>query len=61
MLEDEKAGETAHIAFGNNMDMDGGQNDSKTHRDYLFYKPTIIATYFDGSTREILKDGKVVC
>ncbi len=60
MLEDEKAGETAHIAFGNNMDMDGGQNNSKTHRDYLFYKPTIVATYKDGSKKDILKDGKVV-
>ena len=61
MLEDEKAGETAHIAFGNNMDMKGGQNDSKTHRDYLFYKPTIVATYKDGTTKEMLKDGKVIC
>jgi aminopeptidase len=61
MLEDEKASETSHIAFGNNLDMDGGRNGSKTHRDYLFYKPTIIATYSDGSTRTVLKDGKVVC
>jgi leucyl aminopeptidase (aminopeptidase T) len=61
MLEDEKASETSHIAFGNNIDMDGGKNDSKTHRDYLFYKPTIVATYKDGSTRTMLKDGKVVC
>jgi len=61
MLEDEKASETSHIAFGNNLDMDGGRNGSKTHRDYLFYKPTIKATYSDGSTRTVLKDGKVVC
>jgi len=61
MLEDEKAGETSHVAFGNNIDMNGGQNDSKTHRDYLFYKPTIVATYTDGTTRTMLKDGKVVC
>ncbi|MCK5024170.1 MAG: aminopeptidase [Thermoplasmata archaeon] len=61
MLEDEKAGETAHIAFGNNIDMSGGNNHSKTHRDYLFYKPTIIATYLDGSKKDILRDGKVVC
>jgi len=61
MLEDEKAGETSHIAFGNNIDMLGGQNDSKTHRDYLFYKPTIIATYLDGSKKDILRDGKVIC
>jgi len=61
MLEDEKASETSHIAFGNNLDMNGGRNGSKTHRDYLFYKPTIVATYSDGSTRTMLKDGKVVC
>lgn len=61
MLEDEKAGETAHIAFGNNIDMSGGKNNSKTHRDFLFYKPTIIATYLDGSKKDILIDGKVVC
>lgn len=61
MLEDEKAGETAHIAFGNNIDMKGGRNDSKTHRDYLFYRPTITATYLDGSKKDILLDGKVVC
>jgi aminopeptidase len=60
MLEDEKAGETSHIAFGNNLDMDGGRNDSKTHRDYLFYKPTIVATYSDGSTRTIMKNGKII-
>jgi leucyl aminopeptidase (aminopeptidase T) len=60
MLEDEKASETSHIAFGNNLDMDGGRNDSKTHRDYLFYKPTIEAFYSDGKSRIILKDGKIV-
>ncbi|MFO7619024.1 MAG: aminopeptidase [Thermoplasmata archaeon] len=61
MLEDEKASETSHVAFGNNLDMDGGNNNSKTHRDYLFYKPTIVATYSDGSTKTILKNGKIVC
>lgn len=61
MLEDEKAGETSHIAFGNNIDMNGGKNDSKTHRDYLFYKPNIVATYTNGSTKAILRDGKIVC
>ncbi|MCK4757101.1 MAG: aminopeptidase, partial [Thermoplasmata archaeon] len=59
LLEDEKAGETAHIAFGNNMDMDKGQNNSKTHRDFLFKKPTFVVTYTDGSKRTIIKDGKV--
>jgi leucyl aminopeptidase (aminopeptidase T) len=42
LLEDEKAGRTLHIAFGNNTDMPGGQNNSKTHRDFLFREPSII-------------------
>ncbi len=42
LLEDEKAALTLHIAFGNNTDMPGGQNNSKTHRDFLFKLPSII-------------------
>ncbi len=58
LLEDEKALDTAHIAFGNNTDMDGGQNKSKTHRDFLFYKPTLKITYKDDSTKVLIKKGK---
>lgn len=36
LLEDEKALKTVHIAFGNNENMDGVQNKSITHRDFLF-------------------------
>jgi leucyl aminopeptidase (aminopeptidase T) len=57
LLEDEKALETAHIAFGNNTDMQGGQNTSKTHRDFLFYKPTIKITYKDDSSMIIMNNG----
>ncbi|MFX1378269.1 MAG: aminopeptidase [Promethearchaeota archaeon] len=57
LLEDEKALQTAHIAFGNNTDMQGGQNTSITHRDFLFYKPTIQITYNDGSTTILMKNG----
>ncbi|MHC4945014.1 MAG: aminopeptidase, partial [Planctomycetota bacterium] len=49
LLEDEKALDTAHIAFGNNDEMPGGRNRSKTHRDFLFYKPTFEVTFKDGS------------
>lgn len=59
LLEDEKAGGTAHIAFGNNTDMPGGQNTSKTHRDFLFHKPTLEVTFTDGRKEIIIKDGKV--
>ncbi|MBD3288011.1 leucyl aminopeptidase [candidate division KSB1 bacterium] len=58
LLEDEKANETAHIAFGNNEEMSGGQNRSQTHRDFLFYKPTFKVFYKDGSNKILIKDGK---
>ncbi len=60
LLEDEKAGETAHIAFGNNMDMNNGANNSKTHRDFLFNKPSMVITYLDGTKKEIIRNGKVI-
>ena len=61
MLEDEKALGTAHIAFGNNADFSGGGNNhSKIHRDYLFYKPTIEARYPDGSSKLLMTKGKFV-
>ena len=60
MLEDEKAVNTAHIAFGNNEDFPGGgKNRSKIHRDYLFYKPTIEIFYGDKEQEKIImEDGE---
>ena len=60
LLEDEKAFRTAHIAFGNNEDMIGGRNRSKTHRDFLFHRPTIEVTYKDGSRRTLMRDGELI-
>ncbi|MFW9900543.1 MAG: aminopeptidase [Candidatus Thorarchaeota archaeon] len=60
LLEDEKALNTAHIAFGNNTDLDGGQNNSLTHRDFLFYKPTIEVTFKDNSTKVLIRKGEFV-
>ena len=60
LLEDEKAGKTAHIAFGNNEEMPNGKNNSKTHRDFLFYKPTLKVTYKDGNEKIVIKDGNVI-
>jgi hypothetical protein len=60
LLEDEKAGGTAHIAFGNNLDMKGGSNQSATHRDFLFLKPTFSAIYKDGSEKIIIDNGEVI-
>ena len=58
ILEDEKALQTAHIAFGNNENMEGGQNKSKTHRDFLFYNPTLNVTYKDSSKKVLIREGK---
>jgi hypothetical protein len=40
--------------------MPNGKNDSKTHRDFLFYKPTLEVEYLDGSKKTIIKDGEIV-
>ena len=58
LLEDEKAGGTAHIAFGFNLDMPGGKNKSKTHRDFLFLLPTMEVTITNGKKSTVMKDGK---
>jgi leucyl aminopeptidase (aminopeptidase T) len=60
LLEDEKAGKTAHIAFGNNTEMPNGKNKSKTHRDFLFYSPTFEVEYTDGTKKILIKDGEIV-
>jgi leucyl aminopeptidase (aminopeptidase T) len=59
MLEDEKAFRTAHVAFGNNEEMPGGRNRSKTHEDYLFYRPTLRVTYRDGTRRVLVEEGEI--
>ena len=60
MLEDEKVAGTVHIAFGNNVDMPGGRNSSKTHRDFHLHRPTLTMEFEDGRTREIIRDGSLV-
>jgi aminopeptidase len=59
LLEDEKAFRTAHIAFGNNEEMPGGKNRSRTHRDFLFRDPTIVIHNVDGHAFRIVEDGLV--
>jgi hypothetical protein len=57
LLEDEKAYGTVHIAFGGNLDMPGGQNRSRTHRDFLIRSPSIIVP----ETGEyVMRDGVLV-
>lgn len=61
MLEDEKSLGTAHIAFGNNADSPGGgKNNSRIHRDYLFYHPTIEVQYSNGNKMLLIKKGAFV-
>ena len=61
MLEDEKSIGTAHIAFGNNADFPGGgKNNSKIHRDYLFYRPNIKAIFLNGTEKLIMANGEVI-
>jgi len=60
LLEDEKAFHTAHIAFGNNLDMPGGRNSSQTHRDFLFKDPTFYVTFEDGRIEQPIIDGQII-
>jgi leucyl aminopeptidase (aminopeptidase T) len=61
MLEDEKSLGTAHIAFGNNADFPGGgKNNSKIHRDYLFYRPTMEVEYTEGTKKLLMNRGEFV-
>jgi hypothetical protein len=60
LLEDEKAGKTAHIAFGNNETLPNGKNNSGTHRDFLFYNPTFKVEYKDGSSKLVISNGEVL-
>ncbi len=57
-LESEKILGTVHVAFGNNVDMPGGKNPSKSHMDLLISKPTVRITKKDGKQITVLKDGK---
>lgn len=60
LLEDEKAGKTAHIAFGNNEDMSGGMNTSCSHRDFLIKNPTFVVTYKDGKVETVIENGEIL-
>ena len=59
MLEDEKAYRTAHIAFGSNIGIPGGVNESTTHIDYLVHRPTIVALFEEETARTVVSDGEI--
>ncbi len=56
-LETEKILGTVHIAFGDNTDMPGGENNSANHMDFMMNRPTVKATAENGSVSEILVEG----
>jgi len=56
-LEAEKILGTVHLAFGANMDMPGGKNQSSNHIDLLFSSPTVKITKENGEKVIILEDG----
>jgi leucyl aminopeptidase (aminopeptidase T) len=59
MLEAEKAFRTSHVAFGNNEDLPGGRNHSRTNREFLFRDPTIRVFYTDGTAALVVEDGLI--
>jgi aminopeptidase len=61
LLQDEKAIETIHIAFGENEDF-GGKNNSEDHRDFLVLRPTIVVYYCDqaASPRTLMERGALL-
>ncbi len=56
-LESEKILGTIHIAFGDNLDMPGGKNNSANHMDFMMDKPTVTTISSKGSKQQLLKDG----
>lgn len=60
MLEAEKVLGTAHIAFGDNEGIGGGQSRSTMHVDYLIRQPTLVVTRPGGESHTVMQGGEVV-
>jgi leucyl aminopeptidase (aminopeptidase T) len=60
ILESEKILGTVHIALGDNSSF-GGNVKTPFHQDFVFFKPTVILIHKDGSKKEILKAGRLLC
>ena len=56
-LEAEKILGTIHIAFGQNIDMPEGKNNSANHMDFLISKPTVNIITENGSVTSLLVNG----
>jgi leucyl aminopeptidase (aminopeptidase T) len=60
ILESEKILGTVHIAIGDNSSF-GGNVKTPLHQDFVFFKPTVTLIYKDGSRKDILKAGRLLC
>jgi aminopeptidase len=60
ILESEKILGTVHIALGDNSSF-GGNVKTPFHQDFVFFKPTVTLIYKDGSRKDILKAGRLLC
>jgi aminopeptidase len=60
ILESEKILGTIHIALGDNSSF-GGKIQTPFHQDFVFFKPTVTLVHKDGSKKDILKTGKLLC
>lgn len=60
ILESEKILGTIHVALGDNSSF-GGKVQTPFHQDFVFFKPTVTLVHKDGSRKDILKAGKLLC
>ena len=58
ILEAEKILGTTHIALGDNTTF-GGTNSANFHEDYVFFSPTLILEYEDGTMDILIDNGKL--
>ncbi|MCK5290963.1 MAG: aminopeptidase [Thermoplasmata archaeon] len=64
LVDDEKAGETCHFAFGDNTQFlcgknRRGRNQSETHIDLVIHSPTITAHSEGGGEVNLVRDGEI--
>ncbi len=59
ILEAEKILGTTHIALGDNTTF-GGKTSANFHEDYVFFSPTLVFEYKDGSSKTIIDNGKLL-
>ncbi|OGW37197.1 MAG: hypothetical protein A2Y97_11520 [Nitrospirae bacterium RBG_13_39_12] len=60
ILESEKILGTIHIALGDNSSF-GGNVKTPFHQDFVFFNPTVTLIHKDGSEKDILSSGKLLC